>query len=283
MTTTPSAPRSRRQPSLVAFFAVAALISGLGFLPMVWASYAGAAAVPRAILPLQLLMLFGPGLLAVVWAAREGGGRGVLELLRGLVRWRVHPAWYAAVLLGPAAANVAALLAARGLGVTAAQLPSAALAAFVPTFAAYLLLNTEELAWRGYAWPRLRERAGLLPASLILGIIWGALHAPLFLLKGGHPGGWPPFLFGVMTVAFSVLFGLLYERTGGSVLLAHLLHQSLNAWGDAVPVYPRAAGSAVPALIVVAFAVCLALFGIVRARRRSAQTQPLRSAPAQAA
>ena len=261
----------RRGASLVGFFVAAAFVSGLGFLPMVWASYAGAGRVPGFLLPLQFLMLFGPGLLAVIWAAREGGRRAVGELLRGLLSWRAHPAWYAAVLFGPLAINLAALLGARALGFPVAPLPTAAgaAAAFVPAFGAYLLLNTEELAWRGYAWPRLRDRLGLLRGSLLLGLIWGVLHAPLFALKGGHPGGWPPLLFLQMTVAFGVIFSVLYERTGGSILLAHLLHQSLNAWGDAVPVYPRVNGSLAPALLMVAVSVCLAALGVLRARRDS--------------
>jgi membrane protease YdiL (CAAX protease family) len=255
--------------SLVAFFIAAAVVSGVGFSPVVVASWRGAAAVPAWMRPLQLLMLFGPGLLACTWAWREGRWPAVRALLARVLRWRVAPRWYAAVLLGPPLVYVASVLLARAAG-TSVALPAvdAAFAAFAPSFLLYLLLNTEELAWRGYAWPRLRDRFGALRGSLLLGVLWGLLHFPLFLMKGGHPGGFPPALFLAMTTAFSVLFALAFEGSGGSVLIAHLLHQSLNAWGDALPIYPRAAGSVVPVAALVALSVAIAAWGAWRARWR---------------
>ena len=256
-----------RAPSLAGFFAAAALLSALAFLPQVWASYAGASKVPAAVRSLQLLLFFGPALLAITWAAREEGRAGVARLLRGVLRWRVHPAWYAAVLLGQLALIGLAIALARAAGATAIGVPAPArlLQAFAISFGAYALLNTEELAWRGYAWPRLRDRLGALRASLVLGVIWGLLHLPLFLVRGGHPGGWPLSIFLAMTIAYSVIFALVYEGTGKSILLVHLLHQAINAWGDVMPFYPRAAGSVVPAVIVVALSIVIAVIGVGRA------------------
>lgn len=258
---------TRSRPTLVGFFGAAALLSAAAFLPQVWASYRGAAAVPAPVRMLQLLLFFGPGALALVWAAREGGGRAIRELLAGLVRWRVSPWWYVAVLLGPLAANLLALLATGHLGGSAVvgRAPLATLQAFATALVGYLLLNTEELAWRGYAWPRMRARLGAARAAVLLGVVWGLLHAPLFLVRGGHPGGWPPALFLVMAAAFSVILALVYEGTGGSVLLAHLLHQSLNAWGDTVRTYPRVTGSIAPSAVLVLLAVLVAVLGVRRA------------------
>jgi uncharacterized protein len=271
---------TRRPPSLGGFFIAAAFVSGLGFLPMVWVSRAGAAALPPGLRHLQLLMLFGPALLAIVWSAREGGRAGVRTLLRSLLRWRVHPGWWIAALFGPGALYFLGRLLGDVLGASAAPLPTlgTAIASFLPTFGIYLLLNTEELAWRGYAWPRLRDRLGALRGSLVLGVVWGLLHAPLFMLKGGHPGGWPPALFLGMTVVFSVLFALAYEGTHRSVLIAHVLHQSLNAWGDAIPVYPRVTGSIIAGVVWLTLAFALAAIGIRRAgwrwRDREVTTTP---------
>ena len=100
---------------------------------------------------------------------------------------------------------------------------------------------------------------------LLRGVIWGVLHAPLFFMKGGHPGGWPPLLFLAMTVAWSVLFALAYEGTGGSILIVHLLHQALNGWSDALPIYPRVAHSSAPAAIFVVLAAAIAVAAVRRA------------------
>lgn len=262
-----AAPHAGRRPSLAGFFLAAVLVAGLGMLPMVLASHRGPAAVPPLVRSLQLLLFFGPAALAIAWAAREGGWPAVRALLARLGRWRVHPAWYAAVLLGPALLPLAALLVARALGATTTPVPATdhVLAAFVPSFLGYLLLNTEELAWRGYAWPRLAARFGFLRGSLVLGAAWGLLHTPLFLMRGGHPGGFPPWLFGAMVIVFGVLFSLVYEGTGRSLLLVHLLHQSLNAWGDAIGTYPRLTRSIVPTALFIGAAAVVAVWGVRKA------------------
>jgi membrane protease YdiL (CAAX protease family) len=102
-------------------------------------------------------------------------------------------------------------------------------------FAGHLLLNTEEIAWRGYALPRLLARYSRWRASLSLGLILGLFHIPLFLIKGGHPAGYPFPIFLVMIIALTVIFTWLAQHTSGSVLLAHLLHQSFNAWAESIP------------------------------------------------
>ena len=44
----------------------------------------------------------GPFLAALVMLALVGGRRGIQDWLAKIVHWRVAPAWYAVVLLGPA-------------------------------------------------------------------------------------------------------------------------------------------------------------------------------------
>ena len=84
----------------------------------------------------------------------------------------------------------------------------------------------EEPGWRGFALPRLQERFGPLLASLILGVLWAAWHAP------GFPGGWMQgsilaLLMGSM--AFSIIMTWVYNNTHGSILLMILLHSASNA------------------------------------------------------
>ena len=86
---------------------------------------------------------------------------------------------------------------------------------------------------------------------MLLGVIWGFFHLPLFLLKGGHPAGYPFPVYLVFGIGLTVVFTWLMQHAKGSLLVAHLFHQSINGWADAVPFYPRSTGTFVPFLVVV--------------------------------
>ena len=84
----------------------------------------------------------------------------------------------------------------------------------------------EEPGWRGFALPRLQERFGPLPGTLILGVLWAAWHTP------GYPGGWlQGSILSLLTgsIAFSIIMTWVYNNTHGSILLMILLHSASNA------------------------------------------------------
>ena len=93
----------------------------------------------------------------------------------------------------------------------------------------------EEIGWRGYALPRLSDRLGLAPASVILGIIWASWHLPLFFVPASDTHGQSFPLFLLQVTALSVAMAWLYWRTGGSLLLVMLLHAAVNNTKDIVP------------------------------------------------
>ena len=92
----------------------------------------------------------------------------------------------------------------------------------------------EEYGWRGYLLPKLLP-LGEARAAAIVGVIWGLWHAPLLIAGLNYPGVNPWIaiaMFVPIAVLMSLLFTRLYVAAGGAVLVATLLHASLNAYGD---------------------------------------------------
>ena len=101
----------------------------------------------------------------------------------------------------------------------------------LPTFLLILTLTDglgEELAWRGFALPRLLSRYNALAASLILGVIWSLWHLPLIWTQGNGMFHQPVWLLLLDVTAKSVLFTWVFLHTRGSVLMAMLFHGATN-------------------------------------------------------
>lgn len=76
----------------------------------------------------------------------------------------------------------------------------------------------------GCSTTRLAERFGLARASLLLGVIAGIWHLPLFAVPGHANYGQPFWLFVLGSTALSVAMAWLFVNTRGSVGLAMLKH-----------------------------------------------------------
>ena len=170
-----------------------------------------------------------PGTLLV--AAATGGRAAVHDLFRRVVRWRFGIGWYTIALALPWA------LALTGTGVLLALGGSSQFGAGMAAGAAFsyfvigvpLFALTEELAWRGFALPRLQALLPALPASLVLGVVWALWHIPTFLLPSEGDSALPYAGFALFVLAQSVLTTWLFNRSGGSVLIAGLFHAASDA------------------------------------------------------
>ena len=257
----PDAVTEHPKLSLTSFFLLVTFASWLGVVSMLIESWRPGTLPAGLGLILQLPMFFAPALVSMLAAWWNDGTPGVQKLLGGLLAWRAGFRWYAFMLLAPAVVAAIALRSSAWLGGRAIPLgqPVDMLITFGVSFAGYFFLNTEEVAWRGYALPRLLTRYGPGRASLILGVIFWLFHVPLFLLKGGHPAGYPLPLYLLFSLALTVVFTWLMQHTGGSLLMAHLFHQSINAAVDALPFYPRNTGSLGPYLVMLSILTAGAL------------------------
>ena len=168
-------------------------------------------------------------------------GDGLRDWLGRVVRWRVHPKWYAAAIGVPAAIAIGSAAAAQLLG---SPVDFAAFGFDPVSLGIGIVLGTtigggqEELGWRGFAQPELQARYGGLRAAVIVGVLWGGWHLPLFFDPTAVHSQWPlasQLAYFVGIVAFSILLAWVYNGSGGSVLLAMLMHGTENASGSLVP------------------------------------------------
>ena len=102
------------------------------------------------------------------------------------------------------------------------------------------LINTfaalgEEVGWRGFLYPHLKERFGVAKGRLLGGVIWGVWHWPVMILAGYNYGtaywGAPvlgPLLFCVVCVAIGTVIDYLYEKTD-CIWIPALAHGAFNA------------------------------------------------------
>jgi membrane protease YdiL (CAAX protease family) len=101
----------------------------------------------------------------------------------------------------------------------------------------------EEPGWRGFALPYLQKKHSPLMASVILGFLWALWHAPIDISHGFVLPGLGGVVARLMwTIPLTLLFTFFYNRTKGSVLIAILLHTSVNYGVDLFGLTPSAAG-----------------------------------------
>jgi membrane protease YdiL (CAAX protease family) len=181
--------------------------------------------------------LLGPMLSALLVTATLRGWAGVREMLSRMGRWRVPLRWYGVALV-PMASGLLALgglwLAGRGLPSLSqlSTMPGLPAVGWVGVALLVLAINGygEETGWRGFAWPRLRERHSLGGAAVLLAIPWALWHLPTFWLDTGLRGFPPAQLPGLFVgmAAGAVVLGWLYERARSSILIVALFHALLN-------------------------------------------------------
>ena len=210
-----------KQYPVVAFFILTYILSwGVGLLTdAVWE------ATQSVLLTLPFLILSLAPLSAVLIVSASIGGKGaILDLLRKLTTWRVGWRWYLLALFLQPALNLAAIYLNVLLGAPA---PTAAAfgtwSALLGAFALRLVNPLdgpmlEELGWRGFAQPRLQQRFSPLTANLILAALVTLWHLRLI------PTGDYAWIYIPGTMAVTLIYGWVYNATGGSVLLTLIMH-----------------------------------------------------------
>jgi len=255
----------RRHP-VGSFIVVAFFLSWAWWMPFV---LRGDTVRPGDPWPTHMIGLLGPALAAVIVTGTVDGRGGLTDLVQRMMRWRVPFAWYAGCLatigLGLA---VAAMVPNGHSWADASSFGGVPNLGLVLTFLLVLLVNGfgEETGWRGFLADRLLPRHGIVGTALLVALVWGLWHLPLFLLVesfrnlGVMLGGWV-----VGLVCGSLVLTWMYARSGYSILVVALWHTSYNfSSGTALM---EGAPAAVTSAVVMVLAAVIAARTLPRATR----------------
>ena len=286
MTTAPAQPAYARQGllarhPLVSFFVMAYAFSWLVWTPWVLGEDGA------GLLPIKLsdatsgllnaaAILAGPTLAAFIMTGAIEGRAGVRRLLGRYVLWRVGIQWYLFALIG------VPLIMLLGTVVVSGDLPNlGALGgpSYVLSYLAFFVLVfifggplLEEPGWRGFALPRLERLHGPLVGTLILGVLWALWHLPEFLVpswaaSSGGGGILGIIEFVVITITFAIIITWVFNNTYASLLLAMLVHASIDTFGSALgEIFPAPAASSTLPLLIGFGAVAVVLVVLTRGR-----------------
>jgi membrane protease YdiL (CAAX protease family) len=166
-----------------------------------------------------------PTLVAVALVTAIEGRRGLRAFLREVFNRHVSLKWvviaFALGFVFHFGSSILALVAGR-IPRLEISTPNAF---FIAVFPLALL---EEIGWRGFALRRLLDRHSPFAATLAIGIPWALLHFALFLFFAPGSSAVAEML---VVLTFTLPLTWVYVRSGRSVIVATVLHGSLNAFG----------------------------------------------------
>ena len=209
---------------------------------------------------LSLPGAWSPTISAIILIGLSEGRGGLKRFLRKVLHWRVGLRWYLVVLFGIAVIAYLAIGVGLLFGVPSPSvmlpggLPREALIGFLPIiFLVNIFLGgplAEDIGWRGYILPKMRERMSAMNASLIIGVVWAIWHLPYFIFPAWHVAvGNVPFLwFILLTTGWSVLFAWVYVNTE-SILMPVLFHAAINTTLGTLGVLGQANGELMPLIL----------------------------------
>ena len=212
---------------------------------------------------------FAPLLAALTLVGREGGWNGIKTFFGQAFDFHIKPIYIIIALALPLLIHLIAhyLAIALGLDVAKTLFPSevsvAPIVIAIPYFFLMLILGggQEEFGWRGYAQEPLQEKIGVIPASLVIGLIWGIWHLPLWFMAGDLHSAYSFLAFVMMTTSISIMYAWLYNSSGKKIIVVIFFHAMSNTAAPLIPFLHGVEGKPESAYWI--YAAVNVLFGII--------------------
>ena len=209
-----------------------------------------------------------PAFAAIFMVYRMYGQEEKKAYWKRVYHYQTGKFWWAVALLSPLLIGFGAnLVHHKGWwnpGITTEALVAFPLAFGVMIFAG----GMEELGWRGILQRNMDRKFSLPVMGVIIGILWGIWHGPLFLLEVFAHSSYAFSTYLLTTITFSLLLTLVVYKTG-SVLLAILLHAGVNAYGNLGFGIPMEIAPGVMAYLVVISLLLATVLYFMEKRRSS--------------
>ena len=235
----------KRHP-LAAYFILAYALTWVLVIPIMLSQRGlGIFNLPDGLLFAMLLLstFSGPLPAALIMTSVIDGRVGRQQLLRRMFQWRVGFGWYLLVLVGYPLIFLAGLTAYSGVApwVALAQNWSLLFTYYLPVAAVGIIFPSlgEEPGWRGFALPRLQQQYGPLVGTLILGVLHGLWHLPVYFVPGSILDG--PFNLTAfvantgLLVAMTFIWTWLFNRAKQSIFFIMFVHGVSNATSGLIP------------------------------------------------
>lgn len=215
---------------------------------------------------LRIIGTFSPIICAILVTQINEGKKGIKKLLKPILNYKFNIVWYIFCLFSTALLSFTAIGISFSLGFTDFSFNELSkIYLIIPVFLFVLFFSVlgEETGWRGFALNKMQKKITPLLSSIIIGIIWGLWHLPLFFIEGNFHQLIPIWLFLIQEIALSIVITLIYNKTNKSLLSVHLFHAASNTTLGILPILPMNTNNILIPLYVIVILLSILAISII--------------------